>query len=317
MRLFDAYLAIDWSAKGARAPVAPAPDAIWVGERLIRDNPGITSSSERYFRTRLECRAHLHERLREHVQHGRRVFVGFDFAYGYPAGFAAACGFEGSNPPWRLVWDELVRRIEDRSDGANNRFKVAGDLNVLCQGETLGPFWGHPVGSEVLGLGPKGPKFPYETGSGVKLERLRETERLLSGVLSTWQLFGAGAVGSQTLVGIPAVAWLRDAPELAQMSRVWPFETGFGLKTVPPGTPFVLHAEIWPGVVRHRFDTSLPIKDQAGVRAMVEWLAELDLGDRLLPLFDRPAGLADDKLRNVVDQEGWILGSGLQKGAAG
>jgi hypothetical protein len=312
--LFDVYLAVDWSARRSPAPVKPTANAVWVGERLI-DDRGIMTSSEMFFRTRWECSEHLRSRLDDHTRHGRRVFVGFDFAYGYPAGFADACDLKRAAPPWRLVWDELGRRIEDPPTGASNHFQVAGALNDLCKGKALGPFWGCPVGEEIPGLNPKSPPFPYQTGSGINLNRLRETERRLRGVLPTWQLFGAGAVGSQTLLGIPAVARLRNDPELQKISRVWPFETGFGLESASPGTPLVLHAEIWPGVVRHRFDPSLAIKDKAGVRAMVNWLGELDMTNALLPLFGRPVGLSDDRLRNVVEEEGWILGSGLQDGA--
>ena len=94
------------------------------------------------------------------------------------------------------------------------------------------------------------------------------------------------------------------------MSQVWPFETGFG-EAVPSGTPFVLHAEIWPGVVNAMLDSAIPIKDQPQVRAMVDWLAELDAANELLPLFGTPAGLSGDRLRRVLDEEGWIFGSGL------
>jgi hypothetical protein len=57
-------------------------------------------------------------------------------------------------------------------------------------------------------------------------------------------------------------------------------------------------------VVKERLDTSLVIKDQADVRAMVEWLAELDAEGELSPLFDRSAGLTDALARQVVRKEG-------------
>jgi len=106
------------------------------------------------------------------------------------------------------------------------------------------------------------------------------------------------------------VARLRDDPELRNISRVWPFETGFGLEPIPEGIAFVLHAEIWPGVVKAMVTDSMLIKDQAQVCAMVKWLAELDTANELLPLFGTPAGLSVDKLSRVLDEEGWIFGSG-------
>jgi hypothetical protein len=78
----------------------------------------------------------------------------------------------------------------------------------------------------------------------------------------------------------------------------------------PLGTPFILHAEIWPGIVKHLFDPPPVIPDQAGVRAMVRWLAERDIENGLLPLFRTPPGLAGVDLKLVVEVEGWIFGTG-------
>ena len=164
MRVFDTYLAVDWSARRSPAPVKPTANAVWVGENLLDDDLGITTSSEKYFRTRWECLEHLRTRLADHTSQGKRVFVGCDFAYGYPAGFVEACGLRGSGPPWRTVWDELGRRIEDPPSGASNHFQVAGELNDRCQGEKLGPFWGCPVGAQVPGLTATSPAVPLSIG---------------------------------------------------------------------------------------------------------------------------------------------------------
>lgn len=258
---------------------------------------------------------YLRRRLLSHRDEGRRVFVGFDFAYGYPAGFAEAWGIDGAEPPWRLVWNELRRLIEDFEDNSNNRFQIAGRINSHCQGEppapNPGPYWGCPATISAPGLSAYKPTYPFPHDSPQSLAYERETESCLSGVQSTWQLLGRGSVGSQTLLGIPAVAALQDDPELRAVSRVWPFETGFGLEPPPFGTPFILHAEIWPGVVNDRLDPTLAIRDQAQVRAMVEWLDELDTANELLPMFGTPTGLSDESLRRVLDEEGWIFGSGF------
>jgi hypothetical protein len=311
MRLFDAYLAIDWSASSSPTAKKPSPDAVWVGERVVGEDPRFSVSFEDYFRTRWECKDYLRRRLLSHINEGRRVFVGFDFAYGYPAGFAKARRLEEADPPWRIVWNELTRLIVDGENNENDRFEVAGNLNASCRGKALGPFWGCPVGWDIPDLAPKSPTFPFLTASGSTLEAKRETERQLKlkGVQPTWKLYGNGAVGSQSLLGIPAVAGLRDAPELQSISRVWPFETEFGLTPASAGMPFILHAEIWPGVVNDRLDPTLTIRDQAQVRAMVDWLSELDTANELLPLFGTPAGLSGERLRRVLDEEGWIFGS--------
>ena len=309
MTYFDVYLAIDWSAKNEAAPKKPRADAIWVGERVVLDQGRYVGSSEIYFRTRTACLEHLRTTLMRHASLNRRVLIGFDFAYGYPAGFADAADFRGPDPPWRRVWNELASRIKDLPDGTSNRFEVANDINARCGSTNLGPFWTHPAGRTYSHLGPKGANFPYSTASGITLRKLRETEKPPLAVQEVWKLLGAGAVGSQALVGIPAVAALRDDSALKTFSRVWPFETGFSIEQVPPGTPFVLHAEIWPGVVNGFLDPLCPIKDQAQVRAMVNWLAKLDTSEELLPLFERPAGILDADLATCIDEEGWILGA--------
>jgi molybdopterin molybdotransferase len=142
-RLFDAYVAVDWSARSKPSRVEPAPDAISVGEK---DAAGMDSSEvgEVYFRTRHTCCEYLRERLRHYVAQQRRVFIGFDFPYGYPAGFAAALGLSSDLPAWRLIWDEIARLIEDDARNHNNRFEVGAELNARCGGNTPGPFWGCP-----------------------------------------------------------------------------------------------------------------------------------------------------------------------------
>lgn len=313
MSLFDAYIVVDWSAKGVPSPMRRSKDALWVGERVIEDNGARVCCSETYFRTRFDCINHVRDRLLEHKNFGRRVFIGFDFAYGYPAGFADACGIGGVGPSWSRVWDKLTDLIEDNSDNSNNRFAVADALNGRCQGMTPGPFWGCIPNTILPAPSPKGSKFPFQTSSGNVLECFRETEKILKSsqdhVKSVWQLWGAGAVGSQSMLGIPAVKKLRNDPELQHISQVWPFETEFDLPQVFQGTPFVLHAEIWPGVIKEPLDQGI-IKDQAQVRAMVGWLAKLDALGELAPLFKKPAGLPNVSVATSIDQEGWIFGAG-------
>jgi hypothetical protein len=311
MTLFDAYLAVDWSAKSSPTPKKPSRDAVWIGERPTGDKPSDPGSCATYFRTRRDCLDYLRERLTVHKAAGRRVFLGFDFAYGYPTGFAEVSRLHGTRPPWQLVWNELQRLIVDNEDNSNNRFKVAGELNSRCQGATLGPYWGCPANWQIQGLSSKSPLYPFKNEAGLVLQAKRETERRLGGVQPTWKLFGNGAVGGQTLLGIPAVAKLRDDLEFQHISRVWPFETGFRMEPVAPGTPFILHVEIWPGIVNNRIDHSLPIRDQAQVCTMVDWIAELDEANELLQLFGRPAGISEDSLKRVVDEEGWIFGPSL------
>ena len=122
------------------------------------------------------------------------------------------------------------------------------------------------------------------------------------------KVLGNGSVGSQTLVGIPHVAALRDDGELAPVSCVWPFETGFTDSPMPSRGPSVLHAEIWPGIVR--IDASLhAVRDAAQVLTLARYFAALDERGELGVLFREPSQLDADDLAACIAEEGWILGA--------
>jgi len=247
------------------------------------------------------------------VQLKRRVFLGFDFAYGYPAGFAKALGLTSDLPPWRSIWDEFSRLLRDDEDNHNNRFDVAAELNRRC-GPLPGPFWGCPMNCHLPTLSRKSPPqgYPYHVTPDLALERLRWVDQQAKGVQPGWKLMGKGSVGGQSIVGIPIVRRLRDDPLLQSVSRVWPFETGFLSYPIPAAGPCVVHGEIWPGVVPDALDPSLPIRDQAQVRAVVHWLRDLDTQGQLGACF-APGDLPPEVIRACVEEEGWILGVKKQK----
>lgn len=308
-RLFDAYIAVDWSSANSRSPARPTKDAIWVGERLASGIEDSASAGEAYFRTRMECWKQLRSRLLRHTSRGLRVFLGFDFAYGYPAGFAIALGLDGQLPPWRAVWEELSRLIADGDDNRNNRFEVAARVNARCGEQRLGPLWGCPENRQQPTLSMRSPGYPYAVRQGVNLERLRLTDRAQRGVQEVWKLYGAGSVGGQALVGIPVVRGLRDDTRLGVFSRAWPFETGFTPEPTPGTGPFILHAEIFPGNVPDPLDEDVAVRDQAQVRAVARWLCRLDEAGELPQYFTAPTNLTPKALDSCVNQEGWIIGS--------
>ena len=310
MPLFDAYVFVDWSARNRLSPAKASSDAIWVGELTPPDG-----HVERYCRGRAEATEHVRRQLSSHVEEGRRVLVGFDFPYAYPGGLARCLGLEGA-PAWRAVWDRLGELVTDDEKNASNRFAAAHALNELIGGGP-GPFWGCPPAAATASL--SGTKtgvfaFPYATSAG-SLERLRATERAIGGVQESWKLSGAGSVGSQALVGIPRVRELRDDPDVAHVSTVWPFETGFTSAPAPERGPYVLHAEIWPGIVpKGEVDDEIlatgAIRDQAQVRLMCVWAHREDAVGALGPRFD-PGSLAAPETREAAAaEEGWILGVG-------
>jgi len=306
-RLFDTYFAVDWSSQCRPTSLKACKDAVWVGERDATGNVG-----ERYFRTRAECREHLEARLSQHAREGRRVFLGFDFPYGYPEGFARSIGLTGAEP-WKLVWEELGRLIVDEARNVNNRFEVAAHMNARCGGTEPGPFWGRPRTLSSSAVHTHSPSYPYSVPGGRSLSRLRRTEQREPGARSVWQLWGNGSVGGQALVGIPTVARLRFRPEFAEFSRVWPFETGFTPTPIRRVGTYILHAEIWPGVLpANALDRAL-IKDRAQVRALTAWLADLDQAGALGQLFDRPADLLPDDVAAIETEEGWFVGAGSSR----
>lgn len=308
-RLFDVYFAVDWSARSQPSPPKPTRDALWVAEGQA-PGKGVIAQHETYWRTRSACLAHLRERLLEHANNRRRVFVGFDFCFGYPDGYAATLGLCGDTSPWRLLWDELHRLIRDAPTNGNNRFAVASELNARCGGAVPGPLWGHPVGVSLQHLSATRPAFPYPLPSGAALAEFRRAERWARGAQPVWKLAGSGSVGGQTLLGIPAVCRLRDDSVLAPISRVWPFETGFSANPTPEAGPCIVYAEMYPGLIPQTLlDTTAPIRDQAQVRAMVRWLTDLDAAGALGKLFSAPDDLPPEAQALCVQEEGWILGA--------
>ena len=255
-RLFDAYLAVDWSASSIPKR---GKDSVWLCRHgSPPENPG----------TRHEATQRVRELLRQLVGDGKRVLVGFDFPYGYPSGFADLVA-PGDGPPWRRTWHALAGRIRDDEQNGNNRFEVAAELNV-----DGGPFWGCPDGQARDGLTTRrGISFPHRG-----LSELRAIDRAVPGVQSVWKLYGVGSVGSQALLGIPRVASLRDDPALAAVSAVWPFE--------PSDAAQVVHVEIWPGLVE---PTSQTIRDAGQVEGMVNRWARLDADGTLGLVFEVPS----------------------------
>src|SRR5437763_7683143 len=130
--LFDNYVIVDWSA--ASRPKT-GRDSIWIchkgpgGERV--ENPA----------TRHLARLLLADIIGAAAARRQRVLLGFDFPFGYPAGFARRLGLGGT--PWRAVWDEIAALLHDNEDNNNDRFELGAELNRRVSG-THFPFWGCP-----------------------------------------------------------------------------------------------------------------------------------------------------------------------------
>jgi uncharacterized protein (TIGR02246 family) len=88
-------------------------------------------------------------------------------------------------------------------------------------------------------------------------------------------------------------------------------ETGFTSEPAPESGPFILHAEIWPGVLDNLDEAGASCRDEAQVRELCWAFRDLDEAGRLRELFERPAGLTDEQVRICESEESWTLGSGL------
>lgn len=283
--LFDTYVIVDWSA--ARMPKT-GRDSIWIC-RIGPDGETVANPP-----TRHEARALLAELLAAATVNGERVVAGFDFPFGYPAGFAARLGLDGA--PWRAVWDEIARRVADGSDNDNNRFEVAAQLNERVSGGAF-PFWGRPVRMEHRFLGPR--HHRRHAAEGLPEKRL--IDEWMVGAQPCWKLIGAGSVGGQVLTGLPVVRALRADPRWTDRARVWPFETGLGLRD----DARIVFAEVWPSwwKVCPRLG---PPNDKAQVRTVARIFAASDRAGELRSWFSPDIGDAD--ARQIVDEEAWTLG---------
>jgi precorrin-8X/cobalt-precorrin-8 methylmutase len=287
-RRFDHYVIVDWSA--ASLPKT-GRDSIWIchrgPDRETCDNPA----------TRHLARLMLADTLAAAAARGERVLVGFDFPFGYPAGFAGRLRLQGD--PWRAVWDEIARLLHDGADNHNNRFAVAAELNRRISGGRF-PFWGCPARQAGDHLGPRHHRLH---GSGETLEERRLIDRWMTGAQPCWKLAYTGSVGSQALTGIPVVRALRDDPRWRGLARVWPFETGLGLHD----DARIVFAEVWPSWWKRRDDLGGP-NDRAQVRTVAEIFAERDKTGEFPTWFAGDPNLTEAQRHPVVTEEAWTLG---------
>jgi hypothetical protein len=285
--MFDIFVMVDWSA--ATVP-RTGRDSIWIcwhakdGEWL--ENPP----------TRHAARVLLGEWLAAAVARGERVLVGFDFPFGYPAGFATRLGLSG--PPWRAIWDEIAELLKDSNENGNNRFEVAAEFNRRVSNGRF-PFWGRPPAFDTPFLGPKHHRG-HESG---RLAERRLVDLHIPSAQPCWKMLGAGSVGGQALTGIPVVRALRDDPRWINRTQVWPFETG--LRAPEQGA--IVIAEVYPSLWAVSPAAGEP-KDAAQVRSVARFFAASDRAGTLAALFAGDPSLTPEQRRQVETEEAWTLG---------
>jgi precorrin-8X/cobalt-precorrin-8 methylmutase len=285
--MFDAFVMVDWSA--ATVP-RTGRDSIWIcwhekdGDRF--KNPS----------TRYAAKALLTEWLAAAWANGKRVLIGFDFPFGYPAGFAAKLNLPGA--PWRAVWDEIARLLKDDERNGNNRFDIAADFNQRVSNGPF-PFWGCPAGKSGPFLKPTFHRA--HDGTELAERRLVDRRDYMPGAQPCWKLCYTGSVGSQALTGIPIVRALRDYPPWRQQACVWPFETGLA----GPASAQLVFAEVYPSLWQHGDEKP---KDKAQVLAVCRFFAERDRSGELATLFAGDPSLTSEQRFRVETEEAWTLG---------
>src|ERR1700676_1390600 len=289
--LFDHYVIVDWSA-AARPRIGR--DSIWICHRG-RHGETCENPATRHLAKRL-----LADILTVATQKRERALLGFDFPFGYPAGFAQRLGLSWT--PWRALWDEIAGLLNDDEDNKNDRFEVGATLNrrVSRSGFPF-PFWGCPAGFRHDFLGPK--HHGRHEVEGLAEKRLIDC--WMVGAQPCWKLAYTGSVGSQTLTGIPVVRELRHHPAWADRARIWPFETGLGL----PAETRIVFAEVWPSWWKNQIRPEYgPPNDRAQGRTVAEIFAERDRAGELAAWFAGGSTLTDAERRTIETEEAWTLG---------
>lgn len=283
---FDRIVVVDWSANSTPKT---GRDSIWFAE-----HDGATGTIRT---SNISTRSVAVDLLVASANTSGRCLIAVDFSLGFPAGTAGALGLAAT--PWRAMWDLLAAMIEDDERNANNRFEVATALNERIS-PGPGPFWGcHPSKANDRLTSTKVPCDPLPEWRTVEIG-LRAAGRR---PFAVWQLLGAGAVGSQTLLGVAAMS--RFVERVAASGRtvdVWPFTSGLEVPTAD-----VVLAEIWPTLVSVPDVSVEPgatrVRDELQVEAVARHLAAADLATSFTP------EVSDDARGVVVAEEGWVLGA--------
>ncbi len=294
-RLFNAYVIADWSAN---AKPKTGADSIWIG--VMKRDVRFQFTFEAFNpSTRVEAEARLNAVLDDLKRRGERTLLGFDFPLGFPRGSGAALKLKDER--WAGLWAFLGANVVDKADNTNNRFAVANKMNRLMTGEAR-PFWGSPPKDVQTWLQSTKPEHGVDVPPV-----LRHAEVAAKGSKSVWQIFGNGTVGSQAIVGIPAVGRLKAAR--GEGFKVWPFETGWKALTEADLVGVdVVAAEVYPSLIKPE-PLAGEIKDQAQVRTLCHHFARLDEAGKLAPAFAPAKDFPADAVIDVQHEEGWVLGA--------
>ncbi|WP_248304590.1 precorrin-8X methylmutase [Breoghania sp. L-A4] len=222
------------------------------------------------------------------LEANRRILIGFDFPFGYPAGAARQITGEAD---WQVLWKYFADNLEDDvTSNENNRYALAASAN-LARFDGLGPYWGCPHQHHYDGLsktrpGGYGQRYPNSK---------RYVEALVPKAQEVWKLSGAGSVGGQSITGMSSLGKLLSSERLSNKISVWPFSKNFSQ---------CVCVEIYPSIVGRPPEGVIP--DQWQVEQLAMLFSESDSKNELSEYFELK--LPDLEYQKVTTEEGWIFG---------
>lgn len=249
---------------------------------------------------------------------GTQMRIGFDFSLGFPfligtqlaQNMGISAPISSKESPKGSIGSDLVTKIgsliKDEIDNTNNRLFVASEINSMLG---MSYFWGFGGNAKVRGDFPKlaQRKPPLNFNLEYRIvERVINTKKRLR-PSSIRQLFGAGAVGSQSLLGMGLISRI-----VAEVGRdrvaIWPFDEKNRLITL---------FEIWPTLaatkreLRNRIGTIVPpgTENKIAVDALETLAVHYQLGQIGLPTVDQ---LSNALLRIMGDAFGSLLPSSIE-----
>lgn len=172
----------------------------------------------------------LRERLLLWRQEGKRLLVGLDFTFGYPAGFARALGLMVDRGAWRALHEYFASRVTDSAENLHNRDAFADECNRSAIGVGApGPFLGlcctcsHSLPNTVRHWSVPVPQHGLEEWRTTEIAARRQVT-----TQSVWKLNCGVSVSGQTILGI------KNLDELARSvdGHRWPFD-GSGVPDRP------------------------------------------------------------------------------------
>lgn len=278
---FDQVIVVDWSAAGK--PTL-GKDSIWLGHATAA---GVEAEN---IATRRQAETRLAALIDAALQSNHRLLIAADFAFGAPIGLAQTLTGQAHA---LALWDWLAARITDTDRNATNYRQIAAQMNNQFSGG--GPFWGNGQKDETPGLPRTKPAHPPELAEYRAAELVGREAGLWPKTL--WQLAGAGAVGAQSLTGIPMLHRLRERG--SGKVAVWPLE--------PASHAPVVIAEAYLSLLSPEVRSTTAqgmVQDEAQVRLHASAFHALSQNGGLAPL------MAPDHSTETLQGEGWYLGAG-------